>query len=338
MRCGYGIVCLAWLVASPLLAAPSDDPQTPTQHVIIVVGAAGEAEFGAAFQQAARRWQAVVQKAGASSDRLGPAAEPSGDNDADSAEPTDRQRLQERLQLQHGIVTDQPLWVVLIGHGTFAGDVAKFNLQGPDVSADELAAWTAPLQRPLVLVNGASASGPFINRLSGANRTIVTATRSGAEQNYARFGNYLAEAIGDMAADLDHDDAVSILEAYLHAAAQTMQFYEAEGRLATEHPLIDDNGDQMGTPADFFQGARAVRTPRQDLAVDGLTARRQVLFVLDSVPRLSESDRAVRAELEDRLEQLRTQKPQLGEAAYYQQLEPLMVRLAKLYEAAAPTP
>ena len=34
----------------------------------------------------------------------------------------------------------EELWIVFIGHGTFDGRSAKFNLRGPDISADELAA------------------------------------------------------------------------------------------------------------------------------------------------------------------------------------------------------
>ena len=32
---------------------------------------------------------------------------------------------------------DEELWIVLVGHGTFDGREAKFNLEGPDLSATE---------------------------------------------------------------------------------------------------------------------------------------------------------------------------------------------------------
>ena len=54
----------------------------------------------------------------------------------------------------------QPLWVVLIGHGTYDGRAAKFNLRGEDVSDAELAAWLEPCRRPLAVINCASASAP----------------------------------------------------------------------------------------------------------------------------------------------------------------------------------
>jgi len=81
-----------------------------------------------------------------------------------------------------------------------------------------------------------------LNKLSATNRVIITATRSGNEQNFARFGQYFAEAITSTDADLDKDGQVSLLEAFLIASRRTSEFYKVEGRLATEHALIDDNG------------------------------------------------------------------------------------------------
>src|SRR5262249_53253088 len=152
-----------------------------------------------------------------------------------------------------------PLWIVLIGHGTFDGREAKFNLRGPDLTEVELAEWLAPLKRPAAVINCASASGPFLNRLSGPNRVVVTATRSGHEQNLARFGQSLAESIADPRADLDKDGQISLLEAYLTASSRVAEYYKTHAQLATEHPLLDDNGDKLGTPPDWFHGIRATK-------------------------------------------------------------------------------
>ena len=129
---------------------------------------------------------------------------------------TDRDRLHSVL-VEQSKASRQPLWIVLIGHGTYDGREAKFNLRGADVTDLELAEWLSPVKRQVVVINCASASGPFINRLSGPNRVVVTATKSGFEMNFARFGQYLAEAIADPRADLDKDGQVSLLEAYLTA-------------------------------------------------------------------------------------------------------------------------
>src|SRR6056297_2424025 len=224
--------------------------------VIVVTGASGAPRFAEPFAEAAARWVQVAGEANARLQQIGPAAAEAETREADGT--SDFARLRSALQRIEP-QGDVPVWIVLIGHGTFAQQTAKFNLVGPDVAAAELARWVAPWQRPLVVINGASASGPFINRLTGPRRIIVTATRSGEEQNYARFGGFFAAAIGDLEADLDHDRTVSVLEAFLAAAAATEAFYAEQGRLATEHALLDDNGDGRGTSPDFYRGVRVTQ-------------------------------------------------------------------------------
>jgi len=86
---------------------------------------------------------------------------------------------------------------VLIGHGTFDGRSARFNLRGNDISAEELKKWLEPIDCPIAIANCSSASGPFLKALAGQNRVVMTATKTGAEINFARFGEFLSEAVGD---------------------------------------------------------------------------------------------------------------------------------------------
>ena len=289
--------------------------------VILAVGAAGEAEFGKEFSGWAETWTKANHKANANQIVIGLA-------------PTN---TTPDLALLKQAFADEPtnspaeLWLVLIGHGTFDGKEAKFNLRGPDLSATELAAWLQPFRRPLVIINCASASSPFLNKLSAPNRVIVTATRSGSEENFARFGKYLAESIADPAADLDKDDQTSLLEAFIMASRRVGEFYEAEGRLTTEHALLDDNGDGLGTPADFFRGVRAVKKPAAGGTVDGLRAHQFHLVLSASEQKLSPETRTRRDELELTLARLRDTKGNLDSEEYYQRLEQLLLELAKLY-------
>jgi hypothetical protein len=223
------------------------------------------------------------------------------------------------------------LWLVFLGHGTFDGHAAKFNLRGPDISAEDLATALKACQRPLVIIQCASASGPFLTALSAPGRVIITATRSGYEVNATRFGTYLARSISDPSADLDKDGQTSLLEAYLLASRQVQQFYHDEGRLLTEHALLDDNGDGLGTPADWFQGVHAVKTPAEGKQADGVRAHQMVLVRSSIEENLSPAARARRDELEKQLGELRSKKSKLSEDEYYQQLEPLLVEMSKLY-------
>jgi hypothetical protein len=222
---------------------------------------------------------------------------------------------------------------VLLGHGTWDGQSGKFNVAGDDVSVADLHEWLAPVHRPLVLIAGFSASGAFLKPLAGHDRIIVTATRAGSEENFARFGGFISAAIGDPSADLDKDGEVSVLEAWLTASRNVTAFYKQENRLATEHSLLEDNGDGLGTPPEWFDGMRAVKKPKAG-AADGLRAR-QIHLVHSAQERaLPPEIRAKRDVLEREVARLREQKADLPEKEYYAELEKLMLQLAGLYETA----
>jgi hypothetical protein len=290
--------------------------------VLIVVGAPGEPEYGREFEVQADGWQKAAQLAGGKSVVIGQDQTTAGN---------DRDRLQQTLAAEQkgGAAA---LWLVLIGHGTFDGAVAKFNLRGPDFAATELSDWLKPFQRPLAIVDASSSSAPFLAALSAPNRVVVTSTRSGFEQNYARFGLFLAGTITDPGADLDKDGEVSLLEAFLLAARRTAEFYQTERRLATEHPLIDDNGDGLGTPADWFKGVRATKSARDGAELDGMRARQLCLVPSPAERELSPDVRARRDDLEQQVEKLRAAKAGMPENEYYDRLEKLMVELAAIYD------
>lgn len=324
-----GMAAMTLVIASGFATvgqAASEDSSdaADSAHIILVVGAAGTDEYGEQFEKWTGQWRQVAEKSGTPLIQIG-GSEPGESNDRD--------QLQAAIEVT-STHSNQPVWIVLIGHGTFNRGVAKFNLRGPDVSAAELSEWLGSQNRPVVVVNCASASGPFINRLSGKNRVIVTATKSGTEQNYARFGKYFAQAIAEPDSDLDHDDEVSVHEAFLRASADVRAFYEAEARIATEHALIDDNGDGRGTPATMFRGVRPNAEAKDNAELDGKIATRMTLSPIGSKLPFTEAELSQRAEIESALDELRERKVALDPKEYQQQLEPLMIRLARLYAAA----
>lgn len=290
--------------------------------VVVVIGASGTPEYETIFQVSADQWRTAAEKGNAAFTVIGK---------ANTDKETDRESLRQLLESQSK-TGDAPLWIVFLGHGTHDGREARFNLRGPDITARELADWLTPIKRPIAVVNCASASGPFINHLSGANRVIMTATRSGNESNYARFGQYLSEAILDPTADIDRDGQVSLLEAFLTASYRVAEFYRSEGRLATEHALINDNGDKLGSAADWFQGVRAVKRAKDGAVVDGVRAHQWHLVPSDRERAIPLPLRQKRDELEQSIASLREQKSRLGEDEYYARLEKLMLELARLYE------
>ena len=97
--------------------------------------------------------------------------------------------------------------------------------------------------------------------------------------------------------------------------------------------MLDDNGDGLGTPADFFRGVRAVKKPAGGGSVDGLRAHQIHLIRSEQEQKLPPELRARRDELEMAIERLRESKATLGEEEYYHRLENLMLELSKLYSA-----
>ena len=320
------VVVLIFNVGACLAVEPGK-PSAEKPAVIVVVGAAGSPEYGAQFSKWIRLWEQVCSEGGAKFAAIGL---------------DEIQNLDDRTTLQQKLVaeskqTNAALWLVLIGHGTFDGRTAKFNLRGPDVSAKDLSEWLKPIQRPLIVINSASSSAPFLSILSGPQRVVITATKSGYEQNYTRFGEYLAGAIAEPKADLDKDGQTSLLEAFLTASHRVDEFYLAAGRLATERALLDDNGDGLGTRADWFRGVRPVQKAEDEAALDGYRAHQFHLVHSEAENKMPPQLRAKRDRLELEVIKLRDSKDKFSEEEYFSRLENMLYDIAQIYEQAGHT-
>jgi len=300
---------------------------TPTNEVCVIVGAMGDDSFTEGFTAAAKTWQDNCAKAGAHCTVIGLDDEKDADPEKNTLDYDKFHDWITALQPNSPI----PVWIIYIGHGTFDGKDARMNFRGVDVSATELGTWLKPLTRPLVFVDGGSASSPFINALSAPNRIIITATQSGKEVDYARLGEKFAEAITNPKAYLDQDGQVSVLEAFVTAEHEVQDFYTENNRMATEHALIDDNGDKRGTPAAWFQGLRLIRRPQGNVQPDGEFSRNLALIQSPEEKALTPDQLSQRLKLERDLENLRQQKDSMDEDEYYAALEKIVRQLQPIY-------
>lgn len=308
------IVILAGTIMAP--AAVRDT------SVVVVLGAPGAEEYGQRFAAQAAAWEAACAKASVPVRVIG-----RGEIGAKGRD--DAVELAEVLKAAAAKPSGQ-LWLVWIGHGTYDGREAKFNLRGPDISAKEVAEWLKPLRQELVMIQCASASAPFLNALSGANRVLITATKSADEVFYTHFGEYFAPAIGGLPeADLDQDHQVSVLEAFLYASKKTAEFYEHDGRLATEHALIEDNGDGVPTRSEVYVGVKPA--VKESAKADGARAAQIALVLSPQEAALSDEVRGKRDALEAQLEAIKAQREKWGEERYYAELEKVLRELAALY-------
>lgn len=366
-RAATGVFCVIALLAGQLrLVVKAQEPVAPNtdrQQLILILGAPGTDEYKAMFAAWAARWEEAAMKGGSEYTvigRLKIETEPevvSTVQEAESAEaspqdPTSAsgetrsarmvprydgrslQQLEAAIGAAASMASTEPLWIVFIGHGTFDGRTASLNLQGPDVSAEQLAELLKSANRPVAFIGCASCTTPFVNALSAPGRVVVSATKDGNQIQFCRFGDAMSQAISGLDADINRDGQTSLLEAWLFASRRTADFYKTEGRLATEHALLDDNGDAKGTRAEVFEGDRPKPNTENADKLDGKSAARWHFVRSDEERRLSTEQRQIRDALEAQVEQLRRRRDTLEESDYLQQLEELMLPLARLYKSA----
>jgi hypothetical protein len=232
------LVLVLLLIAAPAAAAE--------RYALIVSGANGEESY--ADQYARWRQQtvtALLEKLAFDDTKILTLFDGGDATHAATAAGVRRSLESIRAQMR----ADDLLFVLLIGHGSFDGTDAKFNLVGPDLSSVEWAALLKPLPGQVVVVNTTSASFPFLERLAAPRRVVVTSTDSVAQRFDTVFPEYFIRALTDANADLDKNGRVSVWEAFAGASMGTRRYYTQRGQLATEHALIDDNGDGVGREA-----------------------------------------------------------------------------------------
>ena len=287
------------------------------RRVMIITGAGGEEEYTELFAE----WGGGLAKAfdGNAAEMVHITNKPEDTGARKTVESTLKKWVEK---------PDVEIWILLVGHGTFDGKVAKFNLVGNDASDADFKHWLKPHRGPLVFINTSSCSAPFIRSLSGPNRVVATATKSGYEQNFCRFGGYMAAALGQAEADLDKDGAVSVLEAFLIASRQAGEFYRENDRLVSENALLDDNGDGMGTPADWFRGVRTQKKAKGKSSADGKLSRLVFPVIPPAEKDIPAPLRKKRLAIEAKIETLRSLKKTLEAEIYYRDLEKLFLELA----------
>ena len=316
IRAGRVLAILAVLASVPLTA------HAQTTHLLVVVGLAGDPEHGELF----RKWGSTLVET--ASTRLGiPKANIAylSDEEKPGGSATGRSTREEIVKAFAGLASkageDDTVVIVLFGHGTFDGAIAKFNLPGPDMSPADFAPLLARLRsKRVVFVNTASASGPFVEALSGPGRIVLAATRTGAEKFATLFGGPFVDAFATEAADTDRNGRVSILEAFDYARKQVAAEYQRNGLLQTEHAILDDNGDKEGSMEPTAQGKDG-----QVAAMLSLGSTRAEAAPATEQLRTLYAERQV---LERRIESLKLLKGGMDPDKYAAELEKLATELA----------
>ena len=290
----------SWLVvlgvSTPLVAQQT--------HLLVITGASGDEEHAKKFQQWATAFIDTAKKK---------EAVPDGNITFLSERAATKAAVEKAFaDIGAKAKANDELFVLLIGHGSFDGATAAFNLMGPDLTADDYARLLAKFTAErVVFVNTASASGAFLKPLAAPGRVIVTATKTGGERNETDFPQYFVAAFGDDAADRDRNGHVSVGEAFEYAKAKVVEAFQKKGLLLTEHATLDDSGEGQLASAVFLgggQGRSALQVDTSDPELKALADQR------DAIDR--------------QIVDLRARKASMDAAAYDAEMEKLLTALA----------
>ncbi len=269
-------------------------------HVVVIEGLGGESRFTDQFGEQVAAIKSAAQSLTA--------------NDRVRVFRADEVSREDVLQyfdkMKSRISGDDQIALYLIGHGSYDDHEYKFNIQGPDLTGEDVAGMLDGLpSTSQLLVNTSSASGALAEVAANDHRMLILATRSGVERHATRFGHYFAAALNDPTADLDKNQIVSAAEAFSFAERQVDDYFDRNGQLATEHPRME------GDRADRFSVSRlgAARPSSDDRVLGNLTAERDALNA--------------------KIEALRLNQENMTPADYRSQLLQNMIELAETEEA-----
>jgi len=327
MKVRFSVTVLISLLLS--LSASAQTSVTPRSQIaqidqnksaIIINGAGGEEEYATQFEKWTKDLgDALKQRYGFDPAKVKILTEKPAD--ASTLKSTADEVRRTFGLLKSELQPNNVFFLFLIGHGSWDGKEAKFNLVGPDLPASEYNNLLNALPtRRVIVINMSSASGEFSKSLSAKGRVVITATRNGQETNATHFPGFFIDALNAADVDTDQDGHISVLEAFVYANRLTAEFYTRAGRLATEHALLEDNGDGVGHErVEGGEGLLARATYLDSLSLEQAAENIAIARLLRE-----------RTRLEGEIEQLIARKASLAEAEYEATLERLFIELAKV--------
>ena len=280
-------------------AAPVDvAPAFPNRrHALIVVGLPGDQTHRERFDAIIQIWQDwLVEIAGVDSADI--MVLDGRDATEDRLPATQESVRSETEQLVERIGNDESLWVFWLGHGNQDRRHGWFHLPGPDMNAAQWAAMFAELKAgEQVFWMTHSASGSFLKPFSLPGRIVISATDEG-EINEPRFPRQLADVMAQqLAASTNAESAgeptapakdlpVSVLDLFRRTADRVGRSFDDDQLLPTEHALLDDNGDGVGTEvADLATiDSQSIHSTAAQAVIDGLLAARTIITTTEPSP------------------------------------------------------
>lgn len=322
------------LAATLCIVMISTVARAASYHVLLC-GSGGEAEYSEKFRDWGTRLRdTLVMRLGVPSDNVVLLTEPETDS-APTLTTINLESIRTVFAAKSDLLTPaDDLFIYFIGHGSYLKNTSKFHVPGADLTADEMDTLLRAIPaRRIILLNGTSSSAGFINVLSEEGRVICAATKSVSEVNATEFMGFFIEGLEDGSADRNHDDRISFLEACEQASELTATWYMTEGLIATEHAILDDNGDGLGSrlPIETFDlnAEEDEDNTGGDEFLDGSLARQCYIkdyYFHPGVPQeLIDTYLSALGEVET----LIAEKLKLAQEAYFAKLEELLLKAAR---------
>lgn len=307
------------------------------RYAAVICGSGGTDEFIEKFSNWGKRLSTLLVK------DLGFQSEHVSFFSADITDATDINALPCTVDTLCGYIKDltatitnqDDLFLFFIGHGSYTENQITIHLPGDDVSAAQLNEWLIDLPaNKIVVVNSSSSSAGFINHLSHPNRIICTSTKNVNETNAPEYMEFMIQALQDGSADLNRDERITVYELCYQTAMLTQAWYDQNNYISTEHSLIDDNGDGLGTrllPEDSAELRNSQTQKTITQVQDGDNAKtffiKDFQFPIDAPQDLI--DRYLSAL--DHIADFKKKKMELELTSYYQELESLLIHAASLH-------
>ena len=280
------------------LALAAIAPAHAELRVFVVSGLGGEQSYEERFEQQAASIAQAATRAGAAKENV--------------VQLSGAQVKRDVLQRELGAFVskaqkDDQVVVVFVGHGSYDGDDYRFNIPGPDITGREILALLDKLpSTQQLIVNATSSSGAVAETWKRANRIVITATKSGGERNATRFAQYWVEALSSPEADRDKNETVTAEEAYEFAARKVADTFKSDAALATEHSRIEGGSAARFVVARLGENANLPN----DAALAALLKEQ--------------------AGIDAQIDQLKSRKASMQSDQYYNELEKVLVTMAKL--------
>lgn len=279
-------------------------------YISIVQGLGGQPQYDSEFSKS----RAAIEAASATITDADKIASFSGDKATRTA------LLKHFLDLGKKMTANDRAAIYLIGHGSFDGETYKFNIPGPDLTAQDIKGILEHLPgHNHFIVNTSSTSGAMLDTLVGKgdkasskNYVVITATRNGNERNATQFGRFFAEALASKEADVNKNNSVSIQEAFDYAEKHVSAFFQDDNKLATEHAQL--RGDNAGQ----FNLAK-LNAGEQQAELASATGKRAELLKR-------------RQQLDAEIEDLQVRRSEFNNTDYLSRLQKLVLQSAELSE------